>query len=96
MVPDLEITTVFEQNISSYEDPEVLEYAWHNRWLVVSHDVNTMKAHAEKRISDGDEIHGLFLAPQIRTTRVIANSLVLIWSASEFEEWQNRVVFLPI
>ena len=94
--PDLQITTIVEQGQSSISDEEVLAYAWDNLWLMVSHDVNTMKAVAERRLAEGDGIHGLFLASQSRSTRVVAESLVLIWSASEFEEWRDRIVFLPL
>ena len=94
--PDLQITTIVEQGESSISDEEVMAYAWDNQWLLVSHDVNTMKAVAERQLVEGDGIHGLFLAPQSRLTRVVAESLVLIWSASEFEEWRDRIVFLPL
>lgn len=95
MKPSVEFTTVVEQGLSSAADKEVLDFAWRERWLVVSHDVNTMKAFAEQRISDGIGIHGLFLVPQSRPTRPVAECLVLIWSASEFEEWRSRNVYLP-
>ena len=96
MEPDVEITMVFEAGLSSATDVEVLEYAWENRWLLVSHDVNTMKSCAEQRLANGNGIHGLFLAPQSRPTRPVAESVVLIWSASTFEEWRDRIVYLPL
>jgi len=92
----LEITSVAELGLSAASGEEVLEFAWHDRWLIVSHDVNTMKAFAETGIADGRGIHGLLLAPQTRTTRSVAGSLILIWSASDFEEWHDRIVYLPI
>ena len=95
MAPEIEITTVVREGLSSAADGEILEYTWLYRWLLISHDVNTMKLFAEQRIANGQEVHGLFLVPQNRTTRSIAESLVLIWSASEFEEWRNRIVYLP-
>lgn len=95
MKPAVELTTVVEQGLSSAGDEELLDFAWRERWLLVSHDVNTMKAYAEQRISDGLGLHGLFLVPQSRPTRPIAECLVLIWSASRFEEWRNRIVYLP-
>jgi len=94
--PAVEITSVVEQGLGAASDEEVLEFAWQDRWLIVSHDVNTMKAFAETRIADGRGIHGLLLAPQTRTTRSVAGSLILIWSASDFEEWRDRIVYLPI
>ena len=94
--PNVAITTIVEQGQSSISDEEVLAYAWENQWLLVSHDVTTMKAMAERRLATGDGLHGLFLASQSQSTRVVAESLVLIWSASEFEEWRDRIVYLPL
>ena len=94
--PNVDITTVVSEGQSSISDENVLAYAWENQWLLVSHDVNTMKAFAERRIAVGQSIHGLFLAPQSRSTRTVAENLVLIWSASEFEEWRDRIVYLPL
>ena len=95
MAPTLEIVTIVEENLSSATDEEVLEFAWEHELLVVSHDVNTMKSFAAQRIADGRRIHGLFLVPQQRAIRMVAESLVLIWEASEFEEWRDRIVYLP-
>jgi hypothetical protein len=94
--PVLEFSTATEVGLSGALDPAVLEFARTNRWLVVSHDVNTMKAAAEAHIAAGHGISGLLLAPQFRATRPIAESLVLIWAASEAEEWRDRIVYLPL
>lgn len=96
MAPTLEIATVVELELTSANDEEVLEFSWQDNWLVISHDVNTLKAFAEKRIADGRGLHGLFLAPQRSATRLVAESILLIWEASEFEEWRDRVVYLPL
>ena len=96
IAPTLEIVTVVKQGLGSAIDEEVLDFAWQNEWLVVSHDVNTMKAFAEKRIADGRGLHGLFLVQQRRAIRPVAESLVLIWEASEFEEWSDRIVYSPL
>ena len=64
--------------------------------LIVSHDVNTMKAAAEARIAAAAGMNGLFLVPQSRPTRIVAESLILIWAASQAEEWQDKIVYLPL
>ena len=94
--PSIELTTINEEFLAGANDVEVLEYCWKRRWLLLSHDVNTMRATAERRIAGQQGLHGLFLIPQDRPVRLIAESVVLIWSASEFEEWQDRVVYLPL
>jgi hypothetical protein len=96
MAPPLEITTIIKEGLTSANDEEVLEFAWQREWLIVSHDVNTMKAFAEQRIAEGHGLNGLFLAPQRSVIRLVAESLVLIWEASEFEEWRDRIVYLPL
>jgi hypothetical protein len=93
--PTVIFTTVVEQGWSSATDENVLDAAWQEHWLVVSHDVNTMKAIAEQRVSQGRGLHGLFLAPQRRSVPMVAECIVLIAEASEFEEWRNRIVYLP-
>jgi hypothetical protein len=92
---EIELVTVVEEALASVPDADVLEFAWRERWLVVSHDVNTMKAFAEERIAAGRGLHGLFLAPPRATVQSVAESLRLIWEASEFEEWRDRIVHLP-
>ena len=93
---DIAITSIVEEGLSGITDDEVLDYCWEYRLLLLSHDVNTMKSAAEQRIMHGGSIHGLFLVPQSRPTRLVADSLVLIWTASEFEEWCDRIVYLPL
>jgi hypothetical protein len=90
-----DIVTVVEENLASATDDEVLEFAWRHEFLVVSHDVTTMKYIAERRIADGRTIHGLFIVPQQRAISSIVESMLLIWEASQFEEWRDRIVFLP-
>jgi hypothetical protein len=94
--PAIEITSVFGEGLSGTSDAELLQIAWDRHWLLISHDVNTMKSDAERRIATGGDIHGLFLIPQKTETKPAAESLVLIWGASEFEEWRNRIIYLPL
>lgn len=94
--PTLQIETVVEIGHSGMKDRDVLEYATANGLLVLSHDVNTLKAEAERRIADGRGVAGVFLVPQFRTTRSIADSVLLIWAATEAEEWVNQIVYLPL
>jgi hypothetical protein len=59
------------------------------------HDVNSMNARAEDRIKNGQGVRGLFLVPQRRSIPIVAECLILIAEASEFEEWNDRIVYLP-
>jgi hypothetical protein len=94
--PTLEFATAQDLGLSGVTDFQVLEFAHSQGWLLVSHDVNTMKAAAEQRVRGGQGMSGLFLTPQNRPVRTVAESLVLIWAASQIEEWRNRIVYLPL
>lgn len=93
--PAVDIATVVELGRSGLLDADVLDFAHANSLLVISHDVTTLKAEAEQRIADGRRVPGVFLVAQRKPTRPIAESIVLVWDASEAEEWANRVVYLP-
>ena len=94
--PSIELPTVVEIGRSGATDRELLELAHGQRRIIVSHDVNTLKGEAETRIREGLGISGLLLAPQTRGTREVVESLLLIWSASEAEEWIDRIAYLPL
>jgi hypothetical protein len=94
--PSLEFATVQDLGLSGTADPLVLEFAHSNGWLLVSHDVNTMKAAAEERVAQALGMSGLFLVPQSRPVRAVAESLVLIRAATQAEEWRDRIVYLPV
>lgn len=93
--PAVEIVTVQEVGLSGATDADVLNFANGNEWIVVSHDVNTMRAEANRRVAAGSGIAGLFLTAQSNATRAVADCLVLVWSASEGAEWRDRVEFIP-
>src|SRR6266511_2252680 len=94
--PAVEFPRAIDQGLARATDHEVLEYADTRGLLVVSHDVNTMMAAAVDRLREGPGISGLFLVPQNRPTRSVAEALLLIWAASEAEEWRDKIVYLPL
>lgn len=93
--PLMQILTIQEAEWRASSDDVVLEFAASQGWLVLSHDVNTMRSAAERRVAAGVPMSGLFLIPQSRSTNAVAECLSIIWSASTLEEWHNRIVYLP-
>jgi hypothetical protein len=94
--PALEFIRARDVALSDRPDPEVLAYAAEHGFLIVSHDVNTMPAHAYARAAGESLMRGLFMVRQTEPIGPVIDSLVLIWSASEAEEWENQVRFLPL
>ena len=94
--PMIEVIRLRDVELEEWEDARVLEWAAQRKLIVVSHDVNTMSAAAHSRMGRGEFMAGLLLVRQQPIAmRAVIENLVLIWSASEAEEWQGKVRFLP-
>ena len=94
--PTLEFIRAREVGLNGRPDSEVLAFAANNGYLLVSHDVNTMPGYAYTRLAAGEPMLGLFMVNQSEPIGPVIDSLVLVWSASEQEEWQGQVHFLPL
>ena len=94
--PGMEFSRLRDLGLATRSDPEVLEYAAQENWIVVSHDVNTMREVACTRLGAGLSMGGLLLVQQRTPVSPIIESLLLIWAASEAEEWAGQVKFLPL
>jgi hypothetical protein len=75
-------------------DAEVLGWAADEGRILVSHDRKTMPAHFQefvrKRFSPD-----VFLISQSVPIGEAVEALIIGWSTSEAEEWENRLVALP-
>ena len=94
--PSIEFTRAREVNLAGRPDHEVLDYAAARGLIVVSHDVNTMPAHGSERLSRGLPLPGLLMVRQSLPLAVAIEQLVMVWSASDAEEWASVVAFLPL
>ncbi len=93
--PAATFTRVRDAGLADASDDEVLAHAFRMLLCVVSHDVNTMPRAVARAMASGQPFPGLFLVRQSTPVRVAVESLLLVWSASHQEEWQDQVVFLP-
>jgi predicted nuclease of predicted toxin-antitoxin system len=94
--PTAEFARLRDLGLAVCSDPEVLDFAAAENWILVSHDINTMRDAADKRLEAGQLMSGLLLASQRTPVSSIIESLLLIWSARETEEWSGTVEFLPL
>lgn len=77
------------------EDPALLELAAQQDRILITHDRHTMTHHFWERLAAGNSSPGLFVVPQQSAIGAIIESLLVVWSASQAEEWRNRVEYLP-
>ena len=78
-------------------DPGLLAFAESEGMALVTNDRRTMRGHAADHLAAGRHTWGVFLYSQYTmSARLLADELLMIWSASQPEEWVDRVEFLPL
>jgi len=76
-------------------DPDVLHKAADLGRTLISHDRKTMPTHLT-RFLDSRSSPGLIIVPQDLDIGLAIEDLLLIWAASDAEEWTDKVEFLPL
>ena len=92
--PTIDFQTADEANLRGLKDDEVLQVSSQSNRILVSHDRKTMPKHFAKFILE-KESPGVFIIAQNVSVGLAIETLLLIWSASEHEEWRNLIVDLP-
>ncbi len=94
-VPAIEFKTATAVGLAGLADQEVLARAARDGRILVTHDQTTMPRHFGPFVQ-AQRSPGLLVVPQHLALRHVMDDLILIWTATEADEWVNRVVFLPI
>ena len=77
-------------------DPEVLALAAQQDRLLVTHDLRTMPRHFGEFLAAGGTSPGVFLVKHRVPLVQVIDELVLIWTASDADEWRNRLLEIPL
>ena len=92
----IDILDVKTAGLRGKKDPALLELAVQQDRILISHDRSTMTQHFSERLKAGKPSPGVLILPQQPSAiGEIIESLLLLWAASEPEEWRNRIAFLP-
>ena len=83
-------------NLEGVPDPKVLALAAEEDRILVSHDFQTMPHHFGDFLQARGSSPGVLLVPQYLPTGEAIEERVLIWGASDAEEWENRIVRIPL
>jgi hypothetical protein len=77
------------------DDLAVLSFAAREGRILVSHGRRTMPLHFVKFIQQSPS-PGLLIVSQNLPVSAAADELLLIWVASDAEEWTNQIASLPL
>src|SRR5713226_404728 len=93
--PAIDFQTAYEAQVRSLNDPEVLATAAAEGRIVVIHDRTTMPVHFATFIATQSS-PGVFILSQYLPLKLAIEELIMIWEASEAEEWPNIIQVLPL
>ena len=93
--PDIDIETAAEAELTGVPDTDVLRRAADSDRILVTHDRRTMPAHF-RRFTARRTSPGIIIVSRNTSLAAAIEELLLIWAASEPEEWRNRLLFIPL
>ena len=85
-----------EANLEGVPDPQVLALAAEQNRILVSHDFQTMPRHFGDFLQARGSSPGVLLVPQYLPIGDAIEELVLIWAATDAEEWKDRILRIPL
>ena len=92
--PAIDFATAQEAGLAGLDDQTVLALAASRGRVLVSHDVSTMPENFSRFIQEQTS-PGVILISQELSYREAIDGLLLVWSSSEAEDWENVLSFLP-
>jgi Domain of unknown function (DUF5615) len=95
-IPDLDIVTTHQANLSEALDPDLLGWAASNERVVLMHDRRTMPDHAGDRIRNGLRMWGVVVVPLRFPLSQAISEIELFAKCSLEDEWKDKVQFLPL
>lgn len=93
--PSMDFQSAEAAKLVGLADSEVLALAARESRVLVTHDRKTMPTHFAAFIRTASS-PGVLVVPQKLQIARVLEDLVLIWAASEAEEWVNRIRSLPL
>ena len=95
--PTIDFLSANKAKLEAVPDPKVLALAAEQDRILVSHDFQTMPRHFGDFLqARGYSPGGVLLVPQYLPIGVAIEELLLIWGASDAEEWKNRILRIPL
>ena len=94
-VPDAEFLRIQDTELAGQPDPILLEWAARYGYVILSHDVNTMRGYFYDRVRAELPVPGLFLIHGTKAMGQVIEILELILLASEEDEWWGQITYLP-
>jgi hypothetical protein len=93
--PSVDFLSAHEGGVVGVPDPDVLAITADAARILVSHDRKTMPGHFT-RFRETRSSPGLIIVSQDLDTGAAIEDLLLIWVATDAEEWVEHLGFVPV
>jgi len=96
--PTLDVLCVGDQGAPLYgtSDADILEWIEASGYILVSRNRRTMPGYLRDHLTQGGHIPGMLLLKRRISTGELIAELLLIWYASEPDEYQDHIRYLPL
>ena len=94
-LPELDFVRVQDTPVAGADDPLVLAWAATENRILLTHDVNTMTAHASQRLREDQSVAGVLLISQSLPIGVAIEELLLIAEYGLDDEFRDQIRFIP-
>lgn len=95
-LPNLDVVRVQDVGLMNADDPIILEWAANENRILLTHDVATITLYAYERINRGLYMAGVIEVISTAPIGQILEDLELLILCSEPDEYQNRIIFIPL
>ena len=93
--PAVDFLSANDANLEGVPDPEVLALAASDGRILVTSDLRTMPRHFGEFLEAGCSGAGVFLVKRHIPVADVLEALLLVWAASDADEWENRILEVP-
>ncbi|MCB0194661.1 MAG: DUF5615 family PIN-like protein [Anaerolineae bacterium] len=77
-------------------DPDILRWCEENAFILVTNNRKSMPRHLQDHLDEGRHVPGIFeLNPKMGVGETI-EELLMIWAASQPDEYRDRIIYLPL
>jgi hypothetical protein len=77
-------------------DPEILLWCETHQFMLVTNNRQSMPVHLRDHLAAGHHVPGIFVLNPNMTMGALMEELLLIWGASDMEEYLDLMLYLPL
>ena len=77
-------------------DPEILAWCERHAFILITNNRKSMPSHLENHLAQGRHAPGIFVLNAEMGIGETIDELLLIWNASDEQEYRDNIWFLPV